>query len=134
MDHKQTISAQGHVDTRTGTPDHLTCPVGRGPDEGGQHLDGRVVVGVLLQASDHVPPEPMRHLLQLLQGQTEGLQALEQLQPTQKQPQRNFQFVRFLKPVTQKFTDLKEAEKSLHFSTRWRHLGLETLEVEPLNL
>lgn len=125
---------RGHVDMRTGTPDRLTCPVGRGSDEGGQHLDGRVVVGVLLQASDHVPPEPMRHLLQLLQGQTEGLQALEQLRADTKTTSENFQFVHFLKAVTQKFTDSKEAEKSLNFSTRWRHLGLETLEVEPLNL
>lgn len=74
-------------------PEHLTCPVGRGSDEGGQHLDGRVVMRVFVQTSNHVLPEPIRHLLQLFQRQTEGLQVVEQLKKAKKkkkQPRKTF--------------------------------------------
>lgn len=69
-------------------PERLTCPVGRGPDEGGQHLDRRVVMRVFLQTSIHGLPQPIGHLLQLIVGQTEGLQVVEQLN-THKKGRKN---------------------------------------------
>lgn len=55
---------------------HCTWSIRDGPDECGQHLDGRSGVGVTVEPIVHLPSEPVHDVLQRLIRETHGVQVL----------------------------------------------------------